>query len=134
MFLLHLFLYSQIIICSSVSKLKTLTLENGSYVEKGLVRVQNDQQEKEFCNKYGMNPVKYISSYIVSIARDAREYQPVGRYPICWPDNQKDYDIEWEGLAIPGCATACHKRCKSKSCNECDNFCQSPDSRCCSGS
>ena len=134
MFLFQFLIYSKLVNSSSVSKLRTLKLENGLYVEKGLVRIQNDEQEKEFCKKYGMNPINDISSYIVSVARDARKYQPSSRYPICWPENQKDYDIEWKGLAIPGCANACHKRCKDESCEECDNFCQSPDSRCCSGS
>ena len=113
-----------------VLKLKTLTLEDGSKIEKGLVRIQNDEEEKNFCNTYGMESIEDNSSDIVFRARDYKQH---GRYPICRPANQMDYSIKWESLGKIGCVNACHKRCFNESCDTCDDFCQSKDAKCCSG-
>ena len=65
-----------------VFKLETLTLENESKIERGLVRVQNIGEEKHFCNMYGMELLEDNSSDIVFRARNQTKE---GRNPICRP-------------------------------------------------
>ena len=118
--------------CSGVcvSKLETLTLENGFRAEKGLVRVKSDEEEKEFCAVFGMIP---LQDQLSDIAFNARDFKRIGRHPICQTENQNDYYVQWRSSGKIGCTNACHASCSDGPCNECESFCGSKDARCCSG-
>ena len=118
-----------------VLNLETLILENGLKVEKGLIRINTDSEEKEFCNTYGLTPFQdnLQQNGKSPIVFHAQDHQIQGRYPICKNSDQKDYDVEWITTGKRGCGQACHEKCFSEPCQKCDNYCNLKDAKCCSG-